>query len=156
MSEDRPFLVWIGRIEQEDFLKKTKTLRGHFGEFPCSNSSILLSSQLSGTPSGLWGLSSPNLKHWGESAHLRPQAPRRVLITEGPMHTPISPRRVHASTCRSSCRWRHGPETAQLCQSAGWEWRRAGLRPPELAAAQKTSKTGLPSLKPAGLFFFFF
>ena len=45
MSEDRPFLVWIGRIEQEDFLKKTKTLRGQFGEFPCSNSSSLLSTQ---------------------------------------------------------------------------------------------------------------
>ena len=28
-------------------------------------------------------------------------------------------------------------------------------RPPELAAAKKTSKTGLASLKPAGGFFFF-
>ena len=36
MLEDRPFLVWSGRIEQEDFPKKKKTLRGTLGNSPAA------------------------------------------------------------------------------------------------------------------------
>ena len=40
--------------------------------------------------------------------------------------------------------------------SADQKLRRAKLNPPQLAAAKKTSKSGLASLKPEGGFLFFF
>ena len=45
------------RIEQKDFSQKEKDPLGHFGEFPCSNSSSLLS-----TPPPVGGLCAPNLR----------------------------------------------------------------------------------------------
>ena len=39
MREDRPFLVWSSGIEQEDFLKKKKTLRGSLENSPTAVSS---------------------------------------------------------------------------------------------------------------------
>ena len=47
------------------------------------------------------------------------------------------------------------PESVGLGLSAGWD-REELDRPPELAAAKKTSKTGLASLKPAGSLLIFF
>ena len=72
MLEDRPFLVWSGRIEQEGFLKKKKTLGGTLENSPAATAPVFSpSSCLPGTPSGLWGVWSPDPKHGGgESAHL--------------------------------------------------------------------------------------
>ena len=75
---------WGGRIEQEDFLKKKKTLRGTLGNSAAAAATV--SSPTSRPPcvsAGLWGASSPNPKHGVggvESAHRgggrpRPQAP---------------------------------------------------------------------------------
>ena len=108
------------RIEQQDFSKNKKTLRGHFGKLPYSNSSSLIS-----TPPPTQGLCASNSAcpqlilegaettgtyHWSvpsdwECAHppgsvctssrreLRPQAPGRVQIKEGSVCTHIAWRR---------------------------------------------------------------
>ena len=60
---------WGGRIEQEDFLKKKKTLRGTLGNSAAAAATV--SSPTSRPPcvsAGLWGASSPNPKNgeWGE------------------------------------------------------------------------------------------
>ena len=75
--------------------------------------------------------------------NMRPQAPERVQIKEDHEYTPIAQRRESA--------WRGGPEAAPVLVGTEKNW----ARMPELAAAKKTSKTGLSSLKAAGLFFFF-
>ena len=48
--------------------------------------------------------------------------------------------------------WRAGAEAAQILVGNKKSW----TRPPESAAAKKTSKTGLASLKPAGFLKIFF
>ena len=58
MREDRPFLVWSGRIEQEDFPQKKKALRGTLGNSPAAAGPV------SSPHAGLWGILSPNPKHW--------------------------------------------------------------------------------------------
>ena len=143
-------------MEQQDwaggFSQKEKDPQGNFGEFSCSSSSSLLSTKQPGTPAGVWGSSSPNQspnpKHRGECPHwrdLRPQASGRVHMAEGPART-------------------HSPEEGEclnlwvqgLLESwAAWVLvgiEKSWARPPELAAAKKTSKTGLASLKSAGFF----
>ena len=40
MQENRPFLVWSGRIEQEDFLKKKRTLGGTLENSPAATASV--------------------------------------------------------------------------------------------------------------------
>ena len=101
---------------------------------------------------GVGGIS-PHPKH-RESAtqrDLRPQAPRRMQIKEGSACTHSQ----EEGECLNL--W------AQATGELGWRlpqcWsgkEKSWARPPELAAAKKTSKTGLASLKPAGLFFFLF
>ena len=97
-----PFLVWGGRTEQEDFLKKKKTLRDTVGNSPAAAAPV---SSLPGClvlPQGCEGyraqiLSTRGRVHTrlrrqaptGESAtqrDMRPKAPGRVQIKEGPVH----------------------------------------------------------------------
>ena len=68
------------------------------GRSPVVEAPVLTPPGCLALPWGCGGIS-PNPKHQEESAtlrDLRPQAPRRVQITEGPVCAPIALRRVSA------------------------------------------------------------
>ena len=171
MWEDGPFLVQNGRIEQEDFLKKKKWkkkreryFRGSLGDSPAASTPASSLSSYATLPrwcvrpqgertlrrawahiqgttesehlGGPWA----HIRGTGESAHHgRPLA--RTLSPE-------------ESACPNLQDQRLLGHLAGGWQSASQEWRRVKLSPPQPAAAKKTRKTSLASLKPAGGFSF--
>ena len=120
-----PSLNGAARLSRRIFSKR-KTHWGQFGEFHCSSSSSLLSTWLPGAPAGMWGIPSPNPKHLGENAHLRPQAPESTNQGRPTKHT-------------------HSPEEGEclnLWVQGHW---RAGLGCLCWLQPKMTSKTGLAS-----------
>ena len=102
---------------------------------------------------GVWGASSPNSKS------------REECNSEGPETTGIG-ESVHHGRLQA---YTHSPEEGECLNlwvqgatgELGWRlpecWlgtEKSWARPPELATAKKTSKSGLVSLKPTGGFFF--
>ena len=149
VREVRPLLVWSGRIEQEEFIKKKKWKKRHSGavwgilQQPLQPLPHPATPWWCGRP---WGECTP----WRASAHIwdaresthheKPCA--RTGSPEESTHPNLQDQRLLGS-------WVGGwPSTNQ-------ELRRVKLSPPQPPAAKKTSKTGLASLKPAGGFSFF-
>ena len=72
MREDRPFLVWSSKTEQEDFLKKKKIQRGTLGNSPAATAPASSSPH----PLAAWhsygamGDIEPKCEAQGESGHL--------------------------------------------------------------------------------------
>ena len=138
-------------MERQDwaggFSQKEKDTWGHFGEFPFSSSSSLLSTQLPAQHSygGVGGSKpkseAPGRVHTSGEGCETTGTEKRVRITEGLEHAPISWRRVSAWTCGSRGQlesWARG------CPSAGWEWRRAGLGRLSWLQPKRTAKLAWP------------
>ena len=141
---------WTGGFSQ-----KEKDPQGHCGELSWSSSSSLLSTWLPSAPAGLWGISSPNPKHWGESAHHTKTTGTNWGECNSERHqtkdtgesanqgrpracTPIAWSRVSAWTCGSGP-WRAGPQAAQVLVRTEKSWARL----PELATAKKDQQNWL-------------